>query len=396
MLTVPELLMDVIQAFKIRVPGLNRMGRDFRVDSLKLGQTYTAHIAGVPAVSDYDENNGGYEANATDARSLLTAVPIVVDKHRKVSLSWRHLDQIADQKNEYDKVIANTGYALAKSVVLDVVGKANSRTLSQNTIALAANSDYDVVDAIRGKMNLAGASPFGRAGLVNTDVAAAMHLDNRILSADYRGEMGGADAYRIFRNIAGFEEVAEWPEMPTNHGAVTALTTVTNGSDLFTLAAHGLEDGDRVQFTGTALPAGLTAATDYYVRDAATNTFKVSATSGGAVVNITDDGTAVSFQRREYLSGLFFEPRALAVLAGIPDDTTDLANKLGIPQVVGIEVVTDPDTGLTMMGITSQKQGTLNLFLHVTMVWGSAVGKQLSTNAAGSLTDYAGHRLITQ
>ena len=184
--------------------------------------------------------------------------------------------------------------------------------------------------------------------------------------------------------------------MPDNSGAIQALDSVANGTDTFTLAAHGLEDGDRVQFSGTTIPTGLAASTDYWVRDGATDTFKVSAASDGAAVNITSDGAAVSVQRREYLNGLFWEPRALAILAGIPDDTTDLAERLGIPQVVGIEVVTDPDTGLSMMGITSQKQGTLNLFLHVTMVWGSAVGKQLSTNAAGSLTDFAGHRLITQ
>ncbi len=395
-LTVPELLMDVIQAFKVRVPGINNMGRDFRVQSLKLGQEYKAHIASVPGVTDYDEDNGGYEANATDARSLLTEVPITVDKHRKVSLSWRHLDQIADQKNEYDKVIGNTGYALAKDVVMSVVGKASARTLSEQTVLTTANSDYDAVSGIRDDMNLAGASPFGRAGLVSTAVASALHLDNRILSADYKGDMQGANAHRVFQNVAGFGQVEEWPEMPDNSGAIQALDSVANGTDTFTLAAHGLEDGDRVQFSGTTIPTGLAASTDYWVRDGATDTFKVSAASDGAAVNITSDGAAVSVQRREYLSGLFWEPRALAILAGIPDDTTDLAERLGIPQVVGIEVVTDPDTGLSMMGITSQKQGTLNLFLHVTMVWGSAVGKQLSTNAAGSLTDFAGHRIITQ
>jgi hypothetical protein len=31
----------------------------------------------------------------------------------------------------------------------------------------------------------------------------------------------------------------------------------------------------------------------------------------------------------------------------------------------------------------------------MTLVWGSAVGRQLSTNAAGALTDKGGHRLIS-
>jgi len=64
--------------------------------------------------------------------------------------------------------------------------------------------------------------------------------------------------------------------------------------------------GDPVKFsvvntdTGEAgsgtLPAGITAGTEYFVilYTASTGVLKVSATAGGAAINITDDGTAVS------------------------------------------------------------------------------------------------------
>jgi len=64
--------------------------------------------------------------------------------------------------------------------------------------------------------------------------------------------------------------------------------------------------GDPVKFsvvnvnTGAAgsgtLPAGITAGTEYFVilYTASTGVLKVSATAGGATINITDDGTAVS------------------------------------------------------------------------------------------------------
>lgn len=74
----------------------------------------------------------------------------------------------------------------------------------------------------------------------------------------------------------------------------TGISVVaTNADEIFTAVAHGLLNGDPVEFLATALPTGLTADTTYYVVEKAADTFKVSATVGGTAVNITDDGTAV-------------------------------------------------------------------------------------------------------
>jgi len=69
--------------------------------------------------------------------------------------------------------------------------------------------------------------------------------------------------------------------------AFTASTT-----DIITATAHGLVNEDLLRFTTTTtLPAGLSLTTNYYVRDVTTNTFKVSLTKGGPVVDITGTGT---------------------------------------------------------------------------------------------------------
>jgi hypothetical protein len=84
-------------------------------------------------------------------------------------------------------------------------------------------------------------------------------------------------------------------------------SNVTAGSDEIVVQSYlNLKVGDPVKFsvvnsqtggsgTGT-LPAGLSAGTTYYVitYTAATGVLKVSATAGGASVDITDDGTAVA------------------------------------------------------------------------------------------------------
>jgi hypothetical protein len=95
----------------------------------------------------------------------------------------------------------------------------------------------------------------------------------------------------------------------------------------------------------------------------------------------------------EDLIGFAFDPRAFALLAGIPDGfRSPVAAQLGIPDSMGFESVTDPDTGITMAAVSWQEQGTGDFIWSPTLVWGSALGKQ--GGAAGALTDYAGHRIV--
>jgi hypothetical protein len=84
-------------------------------------------------------------------------------------------------------------------------------------------------------------------------------------------------------------------------------TGVDAGTDVITTQAYlNLKPGDPVQFsvvnsqTGGAgsgtLPAGISAATTYFVRTytASTGALTVSSTLGGSLLDITDDGSAVA------------------------------------------------------------------------------------------------------
>jgi hypothetical protein len=82
------------------------------------------------------------------------------------------------------------------------------------------------------------------------------------------------------------------------NGGDTQNITGANATDIITAANHGLNIGDKVVFPSLTGGAGLTAGTTVYfvvVRDA--NTFQVSATQGGAVVNFTTDITAGTVAR---------------------------------------------------------------------------------------------------
>lgn len=70
--------------------------------------------------------------------------------------------------------------------------------------------------------------------------------------------------------------------------------TLTIATDLVTANAHGLRAGQKIVFSDVTTTTGITTATDYYVRDVTTNTFKVAATVGGAAIDLaTNNGTGI-------------------------------------------------------------------------------------------------------
>lgn len=70
------------------------------------------------------------------------------------------------------------------------------------------------------------------------------------------------------------------------------VSAIDTGTDELTSNSHGMADGTLVKVTAsTTIPAGLSASNYYYVISSATNTFKLSATSGGTAVDITSAGS---------------------------------------------------------------------------------------------------------
>jgi hypothetical protein len=73
---------------------------------------------------------------------------------------------------------------------------------------------------------------------------------------------------------------------------ITPIAVTTQGTgDTVTLNSHGLSDGDEVSFATLVTTTGIVTNTIYYVINSATNTFKLSLTAGGSVIDLVTDGT---------------------------------------------------------------------------------------------------------
>jgi hypothetical protein len=77
------------------------------------------------------------------------------------------------------------------------------------------------------------------------------------------------------------------------------LYTVDFTTDTMTATAHGLTNNTvvRVINVGGAFPGPLVRTLNYFVVNVAANTFQLSLTSGGAAINITDNGTGDQYVR---------------------------------------------------------------------------------------------------
>lgn len=67
--------------------------------------------------------------------------------------------------------------------------------------------------------------------------------------------------------------------------------TFTDVEDLVTVNNHGLSNGDLVSFVTIVTTTGIVVRTPYYVTNATTNTFTVSASVGGATLPLTTNGS---------------------------------------------------------------------------------------------------------
>jgi len=95
----------------------------------------------------------------------------------------------------------------------------------------------------------------------------------------------------------------------------------------------------------------------------------------------------------ENLSGFFGTKNAVTVATRVPSDVTEYVGMLGAVQTLTMTPITDPDTGITLLFLTSQDAKKGDLRMAVSAIYGAAAGSR--GGSAGDSMDYAGHRLTT-
>ncbi len=96
----------------------------------------------------------------------------------------------------------------------------------------------------------------------------------------------------VHNGIAATHQYYVYSTTATLNCPQTVGAVIDQATDRITITAHGYVDNTPIFLTNLSGGAGLTTNTTYFVRNSTANDFQVSATTGGAAINITTNGTA--------------------------------------------------------------------------------------------------------
>jgi hypothetical protein len=157
-----------------------------------------------------------------------------------------------------------------------------------------------------------------------------------------------------------------YQSMITNGAFWNFPVTFQDAGDTVTRTAHGLSVGATVSFLNITSTTGIVTGTTYFVITATANTFQLAATSGGAALPLTTNGTGI----------MQVVPSQLSTIHTYLDQDASIKNT---SNVVGVTV----KDALNTIG-----QGSIGIFrqTNTVTVGGTIVETTLSGTGVGSLT----------
>tara|TARA_R110001632_G_scaffold37851_1_gene95509 strand:+ start:685 stop:1626 length:942 start_codon:yes stop_codon:yes gene_type:complete len=187
--------------------------------------------------------------------------------------------------------------------------------------------------------------------------------------------------------VANFSQATVSADAASDKDVLDAITASMNGVGAAPVGRYGIVNS--AVFNALEADPRISSG-DYYGQRRGANSYgNLSNVSG--FENIYEYPSLVSGAGN--LSGFFATREAIVMASRLPTDVEKLANRVGIPSISKVDTVTDADTGLSLMGITWQKSGVFDVYTTLVWVYGMSAGTQ--GGAAGTLSDYAGHRLAS-
>lgn len=275
-----------------------------------------------------------------------------------------------------------------------------NQTITGRILSLPSVQDYDGTDGY--KANSASANS------LTTDVSVTLNrhkhvpikvdfLDQVSTKRDLYAETVGNMAYALGKEAfdytmglvtaANFSHEVVGTEANSDYDALSTVNKVLN--------KNGASATGRIGIVNSEVFAALDsdqriASGDYHGQQRGASAYGQLSSVGGfeSIFEYPDLPT-----NSEGLSGFFTDKTGIVMASRIPNDVEALANRIGIPAISKVDVVSDADTGLTMMGITYQDAGTFDVYTTLTWIYGVSAGAQ--GGADDSLTDKGGVRLAT-
>ncbi len=224
-------------------------------------------------------NNPGPQGNSTDV-STLTGTTLSSTVTASSLTSFGNAPVFIGTITNDSASFGNVGEFVQTLVAVGAPVSLSNNTAANTSSINLSTGDWDV----EGNVNLsAGSATITATSAGITTTSATIPVDG---SEVYSGE--------IITTTTEIDSIV----LPRKRISITSTpktgVTAVAATDVITSTAHGYSNGQPVYFTSLTGGAGLVINTIYFVINTATDTFKLSATSGGAAIDITTtmtDGT---------------------------------------------------------------------------------------------------------
>lgn len=239
-LSVPEILQDVLKAFRVETPEIfapGGFGIDLSSKTAVLGDTITAKLSHVPLTGNYDANNGGFLNAMQDVTTLIEDIPISLNRFPIITIKFPWLTRASSKLDpNYKLWLAGAGQALALNVFAQIMAEAATNVSTEVPFPLVSANLDAWEETVRGQLNGQKADARTRRAFVSIPIASALGVDDRVRSSLFYGQLNREQGYRIWYNLAGFQTIREVPQI-TDSG----IDGLAFDHRLVGLAIRGLE-----------------------------------------------------------------------------------------------------------------------------------------------------------
>lgn len=255
-----------------------------------------------------------------DTDSILYIIGSDIETARTEALDAATAAQLAQSLAETARAAAeaaqlaaeNAETGAASSVSAAAASASAAATSATNAATSASAASTSASAAATAKTNAETAETNAETAETNAEAAqAAAEAARALAEAAVTDAENAANA--VLSDIAEYVTTAE--DTPVPSAAVWTFnpaTAVNTGTDKIARTAHPYADGQLVKYAhggGTAI-GGLTTATLYYIKSPGANDFQLSATRGGAAINLTSTGAGTAHTLADVFSLLHYAEKA--------------------------------------------------------------------------------------
>jgi len=190
---------------KLRFPALFAITTDFSDNPISFGQTVMTRLRTVPTVQSYDPAAGGYEL-AAGASSTTVDVPIVINAHQFVPISF-NANELAETKRDlFGEQVEGAFYAIAKDFWDAILALVTVAHFPHETAIAASSFSRDTLQTVDEAFLARGVPPAARFAMLNGAAFHALGKDASIVQlAAFQAEFKDLLTQNVLPPVAGFQ-----------------------------------------------------------------------------------------------------------------------------------------------------------------------------------------------